>query len=234
MGYDQVGIVNLALLRLGANIISAMDDRTPNAIKANAVWTYLFDEVLQSRDWRFAKTRYKLAQSSTSPLYAYKFAYPLPPDFLRLVKPKQSASKGTNPVAYPVGYWYYIVDPTGYSRFFNYDPPVYPAGLPYIIESLPDDGTLCLLTDYDNAAQDLYVNYIRRIIDFNLCTPTFINCMADRLAAELAIAITEDTGKATLYMQKYRDSLVSAEVLNESLDYLEDENSSTSWEDAGR
>jgi len=234
VAYSQVGIVNLALLRIGANVISAIDEGSANSTKAQAVWDYIFDEVLQAKVWRFAKIRYKMAVSTTSPLYAYKFAYPLPPDFLCLVKPKQSSSKGTNPVAYPVGYWYYIVDPTGYSRFFNYDPPVYPAGLPYVIEALPDTSQLCLLTDYDNSAQDLYINYIRKISDYSLCTPAFCNCLADRLSAELAIAITEDKQKAVAKMQDYKNSLNSAAAVNESYDYIEDEAGSSDWENAGR
>ena len=60
----QVGIINLAMIRIGADIISAIDENTPNAIKANAVWTYLFNEVIQARDWKFAKTRIALAKRS--------------------------------------------------------------------------------------------------------------------------------------------------------------------------
>lgn len=234
MSYSQVGIVNLALMRIGANLITAIDENSANSIKALAVWDYVFDELMQARDWRFAKTRYKMAQSATSPLYAYQFAYPLPPDFLRLVKPKESTSKGVNPVAYPLGYWYNIIDTSGYSRFFNYDPPVYPAGLPYVIEALPDDGTLCLFTDYDNSVQDLYINYIRKISDYTLCTPAFVNCFANRLGAELATAITEDEKKSAAMMLRYKDSLNSAAAVNESLDYLDDEQGGTEWEDAGR
>ena len=231
---SQVGIVNLALLRIGANIISAIDEGSANSIKAHAVWDYIFQEVLQARDWRFAKTRYKMSQSTEAPLYAYQFAYPLPSDFLRLVKPKESTSKGVNPVAYPLGYWYNIIDTSGYSRFFNYDPPVYPAGLPYVIEALPDTSVLCLFTDYDNTEQDLYINYIRLISDYTLCTPAFINCLANRLAAELAISITEDKEKAVNKMQDYKNSLNSAEAVNESLDYLDDEAGGQEWENAGR
>ena len=233
MAYDQVGIINIALLRIGANIITDVDDNTANAIKAKAVWDYIFDELMSVRDWRFAKIRAILQKSATVPGYAYQFAYPLPADFLRLTKTRQATSKGINPLVYSVGYWYPYIDPTGYSRYSNYDPPVFPAGMPYIIESLPD-GTLCLFTDYDNSTQDLYINYIQKITDYSKCTPTFINCLADRLGAELAIAITEDQNKVKLLYAKYSESLNSAEAVNESADYIEDESGSTDWENAGR
>jgi hypothetical protein len=91
-----------------------------------------------------------------------------------------------------------------------------------------------LFTDYDNSAQDLFINYIRKISMYELCTPAFINCLANRLGAELAVAITEDKQKADGMMLKYRDSLNSAEAVNESLDYLDDEQGGTEWENAGR
>ena len=236
MSYSQVGISNLALLRIGANVITTIADNTPNAKKVVAVWDYLFDEVLQARDWRFAKTRATLARSTVTPLYGYSFAYPLPADFLRLVKPHKPPSKGYNRVA-STGTW---PVPVGYHSNYDWDPPVFPTGFPYIIEAVDitsGESTApvrCLLTDYDNTAQDLYINYIRRVSNYNLCTPAFVNCVADRLAAELAVPITEDKEKAAAKKQDYTDSLNSAESVNESLDYLEDEAGGSEWIDAGR
>jgi hypothetical protein len=235
MPYTQVGIANLALLRIGANLLTTISDNTPNALKVVAVWDYLFDEVMQARDWRFAKTRYTMTVSTTSPLYAYEFAYPLPSDFLRLVKPHKPPSKGFNRLAsssWPA--------PIGYHSNYDWDPPVFPTGFPYVIEAVDitvgqvTTITPCLLTDYDNTAQDLLINYIRKVTNYALCTPAFVNCFADRLAAELAVPIKEDKGLSVKKQQDYRDSLNSAESVNESLDYLEDETQSSSWVDAGR
>jgi hypothetical protein len=225
-------MVNVALLRIGANVVSASDDGSPNALRALAVWEYVRNEVLQAKDWRFAKIRYKMVVSATAPLYAYQYAYPLPADFLRLVKPRASSSRGLNPVT-SNQYWSSLINIAGESRKVDYDPPVYPDGLPYIIEALPD-GTLCLMSDYDNTNDDLHINYIRKVTSESLYTPAFKNCLIYRLAQELAVAVTENIHKAKEMERLYKDSLISAEAVNESLDYLADETGSMSWENAGR
>ena len=51
----QVDICNLALRRLGAQEITAIDDGSKNADHCNAFWTYIIDEVLDDYPWNFAK-----------------------------------------------------------------------------------------------------------------------------------------------------------------------------------
>jgi hypothetical protein len=234
MSYSPVGIVNLALGRIGAKIIASLSENSPNAIKANAVWEYCRDEVLQAKDWKFAKLRYEMQVSTTKPLYGYGFAYPLPSDFLRLVRPRQNPFKGLNPAAYSPGYSYTLIDTTGYSRFLNFDPPVFPPGFPYVIETLPDTGQSCMFTGYDNTNFPLYINYIRRVTDATKYTPAFINSLANRVGAELATAVTENAGKFKDMMGLYALSLETAQAQNESIDYLEDEAGGDEWLSAGR
>lgn len=229
-------MTNIALLRLGANVLTSINDTAPNAIKVRAVWDYVRDEVLQQRDWRFAKTRYTMVVSATAPLYGYDYAYVLPTNFLRLVKPHGPQTAGLNPAANPPGgynYQYYVrASGTGSTVIVN-DPPVYPTGYPYIIESLPD-GTLALFTDYDNTTDPLYINYIKKETDATKYTPTFKSCMIYRLAEELATAITESQVKSRDMGAKYREYLYSSEAVNESSDYLQDETGNSDWENAGR
>ena len=137
MGYTVLGIWNLALGRIGANVVASLTENTPQAVAANAVWEFIRDEVLQAKDWRFAKTRAPLELRYEVPDYAYTWAYVLPGDFLRLCRTKPSQSKGVNPVALAPGYWYQFLDATGYSRYWNWDPPVFPPGYPYVIEVIP-------------------------------------------------------------------------------------------------
>jgi hypothetical protein len=51
----QVNICNLALRRLGAREITAIDDGTKNADHCSAFWDYILDEVLDDYAWNFAK-----------------------------------------------------------------------------------------------------------------------------------------------------------------------------------
>ena len=90
MNYSPVGIANMALQRIGARgTIGSLTEDSPNAIKINIVWDMIFQEVLSERDWKFAKTRIQLQQNATRPVGGYRWAYPLPSDFLRLVRPRE-------------------------------------------------------------------------------------------------------------------------------------------------
>jgi hypothetical protein len=52
---SQVNICNLALKRIGATAISAIDEAEKNAEHCNAFWDYILDEVLEDYSWNFAK-----------------------------------------------------------------------------------------------------------------------------------------------------------------------------------
>jgi hypothetical protein len=235
-------LVNVALLRIGANTISSIADGSPNALKATAVWEYVRDEVLQAKNWKFSKIRAALLRYSVAPLYAYQFAYVMPSDFMRLVKPHGKGSLPSNPAIAVGGFSLSANTFISSESSIDFDPPVYPPGFPYVVEVIPGDSeadppttdTLCLLTDYDDTNQDLIINYIRRVVDESLYTATFKNCLINRLAQELAISITESIPKSQLMEQQYQKLLYSAEAVNESMDYLDNETGSSSWENAGR
>lgn len=203
MAHSQTGIVNLALGKIGAKRIANIDEDSNQAIRARDIWEYIRDEVLEAGEWKFAKTRVALAQSTTEPLYGWDYAYPLPSDFLKLCL-------GTPE-----------------------DPSVYPTGNAWVIETLPS-GRMVLLTDYDNSSNDLYINYIRRVVDVTKYSPSFVSALAFRLAAELAIPLTEGMKKYNTLISIYEVALRKAVGVNQSGDYLEDEQGSTDWENAGR
>jgi hypothetical protein len=109
MAYTKVGIINLALGKLGVKRIT-LNDGTPQSDDANAIYDYILDEVLQARDWRFAKTRVVLEKSSVDPAYGYSYAYLMPENFLRL-----ALGTPDDPSVYPLGAIPTIppTDPTG-------------------------------------------------------------------------------------------------------------------------
>jgi len=85
VAYDETGIVNLALLKIGTELITDLSDtNNPNAIKANALWEYLRDEVLEAFEWSFAKVRVQLAQSVSTPAFGWDYQYALPTDCLKI------------------------------------------------------------------------------------------------------------------------------------------------------
>lgn len=57
MATNDYEIVNLALVRLGANTITSLSDGSRNAKAATVIYATVRDEILRSFDWGFAKRR---------------------------------------------------------------------------------------------------------------------------------------------------------------------------------
>jgi hypothetical protein len=225
VNYSQVQLANVALGRIGAkNTISSIAENTPNAVKVKAAWDIVFQEVLSERDWKFAKTRTSLSLSTLTPLYAYSYAWALPVDFLRFVRPHKRPPNRSE--------WYWV---NGQGWYHRNDPPLAPTGFPYVVETL-SDGNKYVLIDYDGSydSKPVMINYIQLISDYSKLMPGFVNCFCWRLGQELSIPITEDKKKFEMCQSEYRDTLNSAEAQNETYDYLENEAGSRSWEMAGR
>jgi hypothetical protein len=227
LNYSQTGIINLALGRIGArNQITNLNEKSPNAVKSLAVWDAVFQEVLAERDWKFAKIRVELELSTTTPVYSYRYAWALPSDFLRFVRPHKRP-----PDRHLFGWSW---GPEGYGWYHRTDPPFWPPGHAYVIETMAVDGNKYVLTNYNGAYGPAKINYIRLITDYTQLVPPFVNCLAWRLAEELAVGVTEDKAKFQGAEQMYRESLNSAEAQNECMDFQKDEAGSSSWEHAGR
>lgn len=220
MAFSVVGIANLALRRIGVARISSITEGTEQADDANGSWEYIRKEVLESREWRFAKERVALAQNSSTPVVKYDYAYDLPSDFLRIAKGTKE-----DPAVYPEG---------AYSTSWTTgELEVHGKRFPYIVETLSDD-TVCLFTDYSNDSYDLYLTYIKDVTDPTKYTARFVNALAFRWAAELALPRTEDYKKYDRMMELYRIALNDASALEQMLDFFEDEFGSEDWISAGR
>jgi hypothetical protein len=241
LNYSAVGIANMSLQRIGARgTIASLTENSPNAIKVNTVWSMILAEVLSERDWKFAKTRIQLEQNANMPVGGYKFAYSLPADFLRLVKPREK------PEERRIATWY-----SGWGGYEggwgnrNRDYPVWPREVdPYITETVADTSTPPnysnnLLTNYPYCNTypspcPITINYIRLITDLTQLLPGFVNALAFRLAAEVAVAITESPKKAEDMMGMYMAALNGAQAQTECDDYLKNEAGGDEWVTAGR
>ena len=180
--------------------------------------------------WTVSQSQTLASTSLTSelkPLYGYCHAWVMPSDFLRFVRPH---------VRPPDTNWYaWLWGPEGWGYYRRDDPPFWPCGWPYVCEALPTDGTKVILTDYDGVScGPAKINYIRLISDYSQLVPAFVECLAYRLAAELAVSITEDKNLFTSMTEMYRETLNSAEAVNASMDFSKDETGSRAWEQAGR
>jgi hypothetical protein len=83
MASTYVDICNSALTRIGLPIISSFSDGTPQANACSNRWQADRDIVLRMHPWTCATVRVALAPSATAPAFDYKYAFPLPSDFLR-------------------------------------------------------------------------------------------------------------------------------------------------------
>ena len=87
MAASEVSICNLALQKLGAARIVSLSENSRNAKSVNACYEPQRDTELRKYLWNFARKRTSLAAHSTAPAFMYEAAYPLPSDYLRLIKP---------------------------------------------------------------------------------------------------------------------------------------------------
>ncbi len=85
-------VVNVSLRRIGASPIVSLTDGSKSANAANSLYSEVRDDLLRSHPWNFATKRVKLAQSSTTPVFEFDYAYPLPSDWLRTVSVHDSDS----------------------------------------------------------------------------------------------------------------------------------------------
>ena len=243
MNYNQASISNLALGRIGARgQIVNINENSPNAVKVLAVWDAIFQEVLSERDWKFAKTRQQLQLSPVTPLYTWKFAWALPADLLRFVRPRRKQVDRN---------WDWLWGPEGAGWYNRQDPPFWPANEEYKVETLTAGWSIVppnppvpypppfptgryALTNYGGWRGPAAITYIQLITDYTQLTPGFVNCLAYRLAKELCIGVTEDKNKWQLMDEQYKEALNSAEAQNETSDTVHDEDGSESWVRAGR
>lgn len=82
---SQVGICNSALIKIGADRISSIDEDKREAILLKAVWDQCRDKVLRSHKWNFATKRVSLVPNSTTPDWGYDYQYDLPTGTLRFI-----------------------------------------------------------------------------------------------------------------------------------------------------
>ena len=85
MAVSEVDICNLALARVGQDVIVNLTDTGRSARLCNLLYEPSRDQLLRSYRWKFAIKRTELAASATAPDHGYTYSYPLPTDCLRVL-----------------------------------------------------------------------------------------------------------------------------------------------------
>ena len=84
---SAVEICNVALIGLGGETISSLEENTSQANMCNTVWNQARRAVLRSHPWNFAMKTTQLPQLQMNDRsYKYDYGYQLPSDLMRLVQ----------------------------------------------------------------------------------------------------------------------------------------------------
>lgn len=75
-----------ALEKLGAGSVSSLSGGSRNASLCNLYLGTAISNVIGPLDWHALRTRLQIAPSSTTPVYGFDYAYPLPSNFERLIE----------------------------------------------------------------------------------------------------------------------------------------------------
>lgn len=167
MAVSAVSICNQALGWLGADTITSLNDETKEAQLCKDNFDELRDAVLLEREWTFAVRRLILTPLLADPVYGYEHQFLLPTDVLRALN-----------------------IPTSLGTF---------GGLPFLAggggadtdQGLPDwrvensaDGNVILAN-----VERIRLRVIWRVVNEKLWSPMFVQALAGRIAADLAMPL---------------------------------------------
>jgi hypothetical protein len=83
---SEVGIANAALIKLGADRITSLEDNVDRARVLNARYADVRDAELRRHRWLFSLARHSLPADATVPMFGYDYQYTLPADCLRVIQ----------------------------------------------------------------------------------------------------------------------------------------------------
>lgn len=94
MASSVIQICNLALDMLGAGPIASLDDPSKAAGLCKRNYELARDAALRAYPWNCARTKVSLAASTTTPVYDFSNAFPLPVDCLRVLEVEDDVLTG--------------------------------------------------------------------------------------------------------------------------------------------
>lgn len=132
MATSDVALVNLALQKLGSARIVSLTEDSRNARSMNACYEHIRNTEMRRHKWNFARRRTTLAASAVAPDHFFNYAYPLPSDSLRLLRPMRrnvdwqiESHEGANCIltnegtSLEIEYIAKITDPTRFDTCFD-------------------------------------------------------------------------------------------------------------------
>jgi hypothetical protein len=166
---SPVDICNIAILRVGGQLISSLTENSPAAIACNLQYDIARRDLLRSHPWNFALKMAQLAQNVDEPLFDYDYSYALPADCLRVI------STSDQDEAYLYGYG---GDFNGFVTISNRVDYAQADRYKIIGRNLySDDGTV-------------KIKYIADIADTTQFDPSFVEMLGVRIAMTIAYQVS--------------------------------------------
>lgn len=123
---SKISIVNMALVKLGADPLTSLEEDNDRAVLAEQLYESTRDAVLEAAPWRFATKRVELAKSATDPAFGFDSQFALPSDSLRILETDnnripwqiENGFLMTNRGSVKVRYIFRVVDENKFSPLF--------------------------------------------------------------------------------------------------------------------
>ncbi len=195
MATSPVEICNQALSWLGGNLIISLEDNTQEAKLCKANYAPLRDAVLQDREWTFAVKRAEPSRLAGAPVYGHDFLYQIPTDCLRILQVSAAGQENPDGNFVDGSFKAAVRGGTGTGREQR-------------IEWLVEGDSIAV-----QIYKRIFMRYITRIEDTTKFSPAFDQCLAQRIAMEIAMPITQSLKvqerMTILYSAKLEDAMVA-------------------------
>lgn len=181
---SETEICNLALTRIGHKLISSLAENTKAGELCNLHYARTRNSVLRAHPWNFAIKRATLALDGTTPNHEFSYRHALPVDCLKVIRTDWEASGATGTAIY------------GFPGMMGYAYDL----APYRIE-----GRYLLCNE--TVAK---IEYIAQIEDVAQFDELFVDLLAQRLAAEIAVSLTDNQALTKTMWEIYTQKLAEA------------------------
>jgi len=181
---SETDICNMSLDRIGHQTITSLDQGTKAADLCSRNYARVRDALLRSHPWNFAIKRATLALTATTPNHEFDYQHSLPSDCLKVIRTNWEADFTSGSAIY------------GFPGVHGYAG----SNVPYRIEGR-------YLVCNETTAK---IEYIAQITDTAQFDELFIDVLAQRLAAEIGMALMDNAsavkGLWDIYTQKLNEA----------------------------
>lgn len=191
-------IYNLALTRIGHEPMASPDERGKGGDRCRLHYPVVLNSVLAAHPWNFAIRRAELAQLSFTPTFEFTYAFALPtsPVCLRVIRTEWESA--------------------GYSSTAVYGFPgvhgLYPQTVEWRVESVNIGGSSVRALLCNEAS--CKIEYIALVDDVAQFSPLFVDAVAARLAAEIAISMTDNQSASKTMLDLYQNKMAEARIMD--------------------